>query len=199
MSLSLAFADGRVCGSGRDMVGRFDFAGTYELESGRVKMVKQYEQAHRVAYDGANQNDGLWLWGVWKVGMDRGGFHLWPEGEDDPTQRRSAAERELPKASRLRKGELVEAAGLAEGGARVSRGVKRQTGNRFPIVAAASSRRYTSGKMPLPLWSWNAAESSARAATASCWAPAKLTSNATNLPCRRHSPAVEDFGLQCFA
>src|ERR1700691_2560590 len=62
MSLSLAFLDGRVAGSGRDIIGRFDFDGTYDLKTGRVTMTKKYEGAHRVDYDGANQNDGMWLW-----------------------------------------------------------------------------------------------------------------------------------------
>jgi hypothetical protein len=70
-------------------------------------MTKQYEKAHRVAYDGANQNDGMWLWGVWNIRSLRGGWHLWPEGEDDPTQRGLRAEKELPKPRRLKRGELL--------------------------------------------------------------------------------------------
>jgi len=96
MSLSLTFIDGRVSGEGRDVVGRFNFVGNYDLTSGRVHMRKHYENAHSVGYDGANQGDGMWLWGVWHVGGDRGGFHLWPEGEDDPTQGRLRTVKELP-------------------------------------------------------------------------------------------------------
>jgi len=96
MSLSLTFIDGRVSGSGADCIGRFDFNGTYELATGRVRMIKRYEEAHTVEYDGANQGDGMWLWGVWAVGWDRGGFHLWPEGEDDPTQQRLHRSKESP-------------------------------------------------------------------------------------------------------
>lgn len=108
MSLSLAFVDGRVTGSGRDIIGRFNFSGTYDLKTGRVVMTKQYEGGHRVAYDGANQNDGMWLWGVWNIGCVHGGWHLWPEGEDDPTQRRLRAEKELPRPRRIKRGQLVE-------------------------------------------------------------------------------------------
>src|SRR5579859_7531420 len=75
MSLSLAFVKGRIVGSGRDIIGPFDFSGTYDLETGRVLMTKQYERAHRVAYDGANQDDGMWLWGVWNLRSFRGGWH----------------------------------------------------------------------------------------------------------------------------
>ena len=108
MSLSLEFVQGRVKGSGRDIVGRFDFEGTYDVKTGRVQMVKQYERAHRVEYDGANHGDGMWLWGIWNIRATRGGFHLWPEGEDDPTQRRLKAEKKLPKPHRLKRGEFVE-------------------------------------------------------------------------------------------
>jgi hypothetical protein len=108
MSLSLEFVDGRVTGAGRDIVGRFDFTGTYDLKTGHVRMTKQYERAHRVTYDGANQNDGMWLWGIWNIRAHRGGWHLWPEGEDDPTQRKHKAEQGLSSPSRNKRGELVE-------------------------------------------------------------------------------------------
>jgi hypothetical protein len=108
MSLSLAFVNGRVIGYGRDVVGRFDFSGMYDLKTRCVRMVKQYERAHRVGYNGANQNDGMWVWGMWTVGEDRGGFHIWPEGEDDPTQRRLRAEAKLPVGRRLKRSELAE-------------------------------------------------------------------------------------------
>lgn len=52
-------------------------------------MVKQYVGAHRVAYDGYNEGDGKWLWGVWNIAEeDRGGFHFWPAEEEGPTGRR---------------------------------------------------------------------------------------------------------------
>jgi hypothetical protein len=110
MSLSLAFSEGRVTGTGRDIIGLFDFAGQYDLKTGKVQMIKQYHGAHRVLYDGANQGDGLWLWGIWTLRIYRGGFHLWPEGEDDPTQRRLRTQRELPGPKRkvkLKDGELL--------------------------------------------------------------------------------------------
>jgi len=56
---------------------------------------------------GANYGDGIWLWRVWNIRTVRGGFHLWPEGEDDPTQRQLRAEEELLKPRRLKRGELV--------------------------------------------------------------------------------------------
>lgn len=112
MSLSLSFLNGRVTGCGKDIVGRFDFSGTYDLTTGRVALLKQYEKAHRVAYDGANQGDGMWLWGVWSLRHLRGGFHIWPEGEDDPTQRRLEKSLDQPttiSTVRLAEGELLPA------------------------------------------------------------------------------------------
>jgi len=108
MSLSLAFFDGCVRGCGRDIVGRFNFDGVYDLKSGRVQIAKQYEGAHLVGYEGANQADGLWVWGIWNIrSVLRGGFHIWPEWENDPTQGRLSAEKELQKPRRLKRGELV--------------------------------------------------------------------------------------------
>ena len=88
MQVALAFSGGKVSGSGRDAVGIFEMAGTYELVHGRCLLVKQYLGAHRVIYEGANEGDGQWLWGVWRLPSETGGFHLWPVGEEDPTQLR---------------------------------------------------------------------------------------------------------------
>ena len=110
MSLSLGFANGRVDGAGRDIVGQFTFSGTYDLKTGCVQIVKQYLGKHRVLYDGANQGDGMWLWGLWTLRYLRGGFHLWPEGEEDPTIHRLKTEQELPATALpagLKKGELL--------------------------------------------------------------------------------------------
>jgi hypothetical protein len=107
MHLSLAFAAGQVTGHGVDIVGRFTFTGTYDLNTGRCQMTKQYEAAHRVEYEGVNEADGLWLWGLWSMPAERGGFHLWPEGEPDPTRRRLKTQKELP-ASEPAEQALVE-------------------------------------------------------------------------------------------
>jgi hypothetical protein len=108
MRLILSFAEGRINGGGTDIVGRFAFDGTYDLKTGRCLMTKQYEGAHRVGYDGVNQGDGLWIWGLWHQRYTRGGFHLWPEGEEDPTERRTGAEAKLPTGRQLKRGELLE-------------------------------------------------------------------------------------------
>jgi hypothetical protein len=100
MRVALWFAAGKVGGSGADLVGKFAFDGTYDLKTGRCVMTKQYENAHRVLYEGVNEGDGMWLWGLWRLDLDRGGFHLWPEGEEDPTQQRTQAKRKRPAGKR---------------------------------------------------------------------------------------------------
>jgi hypothetical protein len=96
MSLSLSFSEGRVIGEGADVVGDFDMNGTYDLVSGNCSIVKTYRAAHRLTYEGRNDGDGLWIWGVWHMSDDRGGFHFWPEGEEDPTGRKLRAQKEVP-------------------------------------------------------------------------------------------------------
>lgn len=95
-STILTFRDGRIDGAGGDIAGRFSFTGTYDLKTGRCKMDKQYFGGHLVKYDGVNEGEGLWLWGLWTLYGDRGGFHLWPEGENDPTEKRTSVELETP-------------------------------------------------------------------------------------------------------
>jgi hypothetical protein len=104
MGLTLTFFDGLVRGGGADRVGDFSMDGRYELTSGACTIVKAYDGAHTVLYEGRNDGDGLWLWGLWRIpAFDRGGFHLWPAGEDDPTGKSLRAEAEAPlEAPRVR-------------------------------------------------------------------------------------------------
>jgi hypothetical protein len=94
MRLHLAFADGKVTGA--DMVGKFTITGAYELVGGQCRFSKVYP-THIVEYDGKNEGDGNWLWGLWTIrAFDKGGFHIWPLGEDDPTQKKLRREKDLP-------------------------------------------------------------------------------------------------------
>ena len=86
----LRFADGRVAGDGRDVVGRFTVAGEYDPASGRITFVKQYLGKHRVAYVGRPDGEGS-IAGTWSIGPDwTGPFVLRPvvrrPSEDDPIQ-----------------------------------------------------------------------------------------------------------------
>ena len=85
-NLNLSWQNGIVTGDGRDRVGAFTIDGTYDTLTGRCEWTKQYVGKHAVAYRGVN--DGRGIWGVWEIRqlggvyVDRGGFHIWPEGTD---------------------------------------------------------------------------------------------------------------------
>jgi hypothetical protein len=110
MSLNLTFANGVVKGEGVDRVGAFIIIGRYDLKTGNCKLTKSYVGAHSLTYEGRNENDGQWIWGLWRrLTLDHGGFHLWPEGEDDPTGPSLSAEKETPTpAARKVKWETIE-------------------------------------------------------------------------------------------
>ena len=96
MRLALEFSEGTISGEGRDMVGHFVMSGTYDLKSGRCHLVKAYIAQHQVSYEGFNDGQSLWLWGTWKLPDDRGGFHIWPKGEPDPTGSTLKAHQDVP-------------------------------------------------------------------------------------------------------
>ena len=74
----LRFADGKVSGEGRDMVGRFTFSGSYDETTGAVRMVKQYIGKHQVLYVGQPDGEGS-IQGTWFIGnLDSGSFLLRP-------------------------------------------------------------------------------------------------------------------------
>lgn len=80
---TLRFAEGRVLGDGRDMVGSFAFTGTVNEGTGAVRLVKQYFGAngrprHRVLYVGSPDGEGC-ITGTWFMGDgDKGPFLLRP-------------------------------------------------------------------------------------------------------------------------
>ena len=81
MELSLTFRKGILKGEGCDWVGRFDFRGRYDVETGKCWWTKQYVRRHSIAYQGYNEGRGIW--GIWewpKSPTWRGGFHIWPVG-----------------------------------------------------------------------------------------------------------------------
>lgn len=96
MSLAIEFRAGHLSGEGRDAVGPFFLRGTYDLKDGRCYITKTYPGSHDVLYSGANEGDGKWIWGLWKVHTETGGFHLWPKGEPDPTGSELSESKELP-------------------------------------------------------------------------------------------------------
>jgi hypothetical protein len=85
-NLELTFSQGEMTGNGDDRVGQFTIAGQYDLRSGDCSWTKQYIGRHRIAYRGTNNGRGIWgVWELpqlWGLFIDRGGFHIWPEGAD---------------------------------------------------------------------------------------------------------------------
>jgi hypothetical protein len=84
--LRLTCQQGKLAGTGRDWVGAYSVDGFYELGTGKCEWTKQYLGKHAVEYRGVNNGQGIW--GVWEIRqlgglyVDRGGFHIWPEGTD---------------------------------------------------------------------------------------------------------------------
>ena len=90
----LTFKQGTVTGEGRDMVGQFLIRGRYSTADGKCHWTKRYVGKHDVFYEGFNEGKGIW--GTWKIDLNHGGFHIWPEGMSDPSQPALEAEAELP-------------------------------------------------------------------------------------------------------
>jgi hypothetical protein len=75
---TLNFAEGRITGQGKDMVGRFTFSGLYDEATGVVRMVKQYIGKHQVLYVGQPDGEGS-IQGTWSIGpYNKGPFRLRP-------------------------------------------------------------------------------------------------------------------------
>ena len=84
MELSLTFRQGTITGEGRDRVGAFLMRGRYQVEDGKCWWTKSYVGRHDVSYAGFNEGKGIW--GRWEMTDSwHGGFHIWPEGMDDPS------------------------------------------------------------------------------------------------------------------
>lgn len=101
MELRLNFQNGEMSGEGRDLVGEFFVTGRYEVADGKCHFHKRYVGKHDVYYEVFNEGRGIW--GVWEIPANqnhgmvfKGGFHIWPEGMNDPTQRTLSVEADVP-------------------------------------------------------------------------------------------------------
>jgi hypothetical protein len=100
MELRLTFHDGVMEGEGRDWVGSFLIRGRYSIADGRCHWTKRYLGKHDVFYKGFNEGKGIW--GTWEIppvtipGFQNGGFHIWPEGQPDPTGSHLTEAAEVP-------------------------------------------------------------------------------------------------------
>ena len=71
--LRMTVADGRISGSGMDMVGVFTFEG--RVADGRVTMQKLYFEKYTVRYTGQYDGDSR-LWGTWHLFGDQGPWEI---------------------------------------------------------------------------------------------------------------------------
>lgn len=100
MELRLTFSTGLMTGEGRDWVGPFRVRGRYDLADGKCQWIKHYVGQHDVFVKGFNEGKGIW--GTWDIPgtnaypAQRGGFHIWPEGMEDPTGSHLTEEADLP-------------------------------------------------------------------------------------------------------
>ena len=86
----LRFADGKVSGEGKDVVGRFTFTGISDEGTGLLRLVKQYIGRHSVLYVGQPDGEGSIL-GTWHIGESyTGPFMIRPSLQkprgDEPIQ-----------------------------------------------------------------------------------------------------------------
>lgn len=79
-SMDLTFCRGRMTGRGQDDVGVFVISGQYELESRQVWWTKTYLGRHSVHYRGVQS--GRTIQGDWSLAIYRGGFSIWPGGDN---------------------------------------------------------------------------------------------------------------------
>jgi hypothetical protein len=94
MELLLTFRKGEMTGEGRDRIGKFLVRGSYKTDDGRCHWTKKYVGKHDVFYQGFNEGKGIW--GTWEIGVNHGGFHIWPEGQGVSEMPALAAELDLP-------------------------------------------------------------------------------------------------------
>ena len=95
-ALTITFVDGTMTGRGADAVGPFTVHGSYSIEDGKCKWVKHYLGKHDVLYSGYNEGKGIW--GVWEIPPFKAGFHIWPQGMEDPTRPTLSEKADLPIA-----------------------------------------------------------------------------------------------------
>src|SRR5687768_11598813 len=79
MDLILEFRQGTVAGEGADGIGFFGIDGRYYPKEAECNWIKTYFGSHSVYYAGYREKKGIW--GTWTIGLDKGGFHIWPIGE----------------------------------------------------------------------------------------------------------------------
>lgn len=77
MTCMLDFKEGKVTGSGSDVIGAFNWRGNYDAQEGTCQLVKIYLGQHNVYYKGYVDENGYW--GNWEIYSKGEGFHIWPK------------------------------------------------------------------------------------------------------------------------
>jgi hypothetical protein len=80
MDLVLEFKGGRIFGEGADDIGDFIIDGYFSQSDGECSWTKTYVARHSVQYRGFREKKGIW--GTWTLHGARGGFHIWPIGQN---------------------------------------------------------------------------------------------------------------------
>jgi len=95
MDLNLTFGGGRMTGFGVDNVGQFVIDGRYDAASKECHWTKSYVGRHEVFYTGFREGKGIW--GTWEIRPPyRGGFHIWPLGDEEGERAYEEAENSQP-------------------------------------------------------------------------------------------------------
>ncbi len=80
MHLYLAFTDGKITGEGTDYIGPWNASGTYDVDTGVCRWIKQYLGKHQVHYQGKVGQQGIQ--GEWTISYLTGPFHIWPKSQN---------------------------------------------------------------------------------------------------------------------
>jgi hypothetical protein len=83
MDLVLTFADRMVSSGGNDDFGHFVVAGRFDGIKDECHWTKTYIGEHDVYYRGFR--DGKWIWGLWELSRESGGFHIGPSARKKET------------------------------------------------------------------------------------------------------------------
>lgn len=89
--LMIQIHEGKITGSGYDMVGSFTFEGTVD-ENQNVLMHKHYLGQHQVVYKGEYDGNNL-LWGIWSVNWMTGAWEI--RLRDAEAEKAKAAEKSV--------------------------------------------------------------------------------------------------------
>jgi hypothetical protein len=108
MDLILEFRRGVISGEGTDDIGPFVIAGRYSESTLECSWAKTYVGRHTVKYTGFREGKGIW--GTWDMPSIKGGFQIWPIGNQTLTKvQEEEATGSLPLKTKTSKRKLAGA------------------------------------------------------------------------------------------